>query len=364
MPRYRALIDQGDIHADPAQRMAVEKLQILHMRLVGYDPQKPKRFGRALFGWGREKIEQEPVPGLYMYGGVGRGKSMLMDLFFEGAPVERKRRVHFHEFMQEVHAGIKNARASDEGDPIPPVVDAIVESATLLCFDEVQVSDIADAMILGRLFEGLFDHGVVMVATSNRVPDDLYKDGLNRNLFVPFIEMLKKKLDVLELRAVADYRRGRDARASRYFSPLDADSAAEMDAAWDAALAGAAPKPATLDVNGREVRVEAATATAARATFAELCERPLGPADYLALANRYETVFLDGIPTLSRAKNNEAKRFVTLIDALYEARAQLICSAAVQPDDLYVEGAGAFEFARTASRLDEMRSVDWPPDET
>ncbi len=363
MPRYRALIDDGAIHADPAQRLVVEKLQLLHMHLVSYDPAKPKRFGRALFGWGREKIAQEPVTGVYMYGGVGRGKSMLMDLFFESAPLERKRRVHFHAFMQEVHHGIKKARETGDADPIPPVADAIAESATLLCFDEVQVTDIADAMILGRLFEGLFEHGVVVVATSNRPPDDLYKDGLNRDLFLPFIEMFKKRLDVLELNAVADYRRGRDAGAKRYFSPLDPDSAAEMDAAWDAEVAGGTPKPATLEVNGREVRVEATTETAARATFAELCEKPLGAADYLALAERYDTVFLDAIPTLSRAKNNEAKRFVTLIDSLYEARARFICSAAAEPDFLYTEGAGAFEFARTASRLDEMRSVDWPPEE-
>ncbi len=363
MPRYRALIDAGEIHADPAQRMAVEKLQLLHMHLVGYDPQKPQKVKRALFGWGRERVVESPIPGLYMYGGVGRGKSMLMDLFFECAPLERKRRVHFHAFMQEVHRGIKEARASGASDPIPPVVAKIASQAALLCFDEVQVTDITDAMILGRLFEGLFEHGVVIVATSNRVPDDLYKDGLNRNLFVPFIEMLKQRLDVLELQAVADYRRGRDAQAKRYFSPLNADSAAEMNAAWDLEVAGGKPKPATLIVNGREVRVEAATETAARATFAELCERPLGPADYLALADRYDTVFLDGIPQLSRAKNNEAKRFVTLIDSLYEARTKFICSAEAAPDDLYVEGAGAFEFARTASRLDEMRSVDWPPDE-
>ena len=265
MPRYRALIDNGEIHADPAQRMAVEKLQLLHMHLVGYDPKKPKTFKRALFGWGRERVEETSVIGLYMYGGVGRGKSMLMDLFFECAPVERKRRVHFHAFMQEVHAGIKEARATTDSDPIPPVVEKIAASAALLCFDEVQVTDIADAMILGRLFEGLFAHGVVFVATSNRIPDDLYKDGLNRDLFTPFIDMLKKKLDVLELQAVADYRRGRDAGAKRYFSPLSADSAAEMDATWHAEVADGSPKPATLNVNGREVRVAAATETAARA---------------------------------------------------------------------------------------------------
>ena len=363
MPRYRALIDQGVIHADPAQRLAVEQLQLLHMHLVSYDPDKPKRFGRALFGWGRERITEEPVRGLYMFGGVGRGKSMLMDLFFDGAPLERKRRVHFHAFMQEVHAGIKKARDAKVKDPIPPVVDSIAEGAALLCFDEMQVTDIADAMILGRLFEGLFAHGVVVVATSNRPPDDLYKDGLNRQLFLPFIAMIKERLDLLQLEAASDYRRGREDAGQHYFSPLGQAASAAMDAAWARETVGATPAPATLEVTGRSVAIPRATATAARASFADLCEKPLGPADFLALAERYQIIFLDDIPALSRARNNEAKRFVTLIDAIYEARRRFVCSAAAEPDALYVEGEGAFEFARTASRLDEMRSVDWPPED-
>jgi len=358
MPLYRARVAAGDLQADPAQRLAVEKLQLLHMRLRGYNPQAPKRVGLGRFGWGRERLEETAVPGLYLYGGVGRGKSMLMDLFFEGAPVAPKRRVHFHAFMQEAHAGIHAARARGGGDPVRPVAEAIADGATLLAFDEMQVTDITDAMLVGRLFERLFARGVVVVATSNRPPDDLYKDGLNRHLFLPFIAMIKERLEVHHLESGTDHRMDRAAGEAVYFTPLGPAADAALDAAW-ARHAGAPGTPKTLDVHGRRVTLPRFAHGVARASFADLCAAPLGPADYLAIARAVRVMILDRIPRLSRAKSNEAKRFVTLIDALYEARALLIASAAAEPQDLYLEGAGAFEFQRTASRLAEMRSAGW-----
>jgi cell division protein ZapE len=358
MALYRARVAAGELHADPAQRMAVEKLQLLHMRLRDYNPARPKRVGLGLFGWGRDRLEERAVPGLYLYGDVGRGKSMLMDLFFEAAPVAPKRRVHFHAFMQEAHAGIHAARQRGVEDPVRPVADAVADAATLLAFDEMQVTDITDAMLVGRLFERLFARGVVVVATSNRHPDELYKHGLNRHLFLPFIAMLKERLEVHHLEGAADHRQGRQAGEQVWFAPLGPEARAALDRAWDM-HAGHPGEPRSLDVQGRELLLPRVADGVARASFAELCARPLGPADYLALAGALHVLILDDIPRLSRAQDNEAKRFVTLIDALYEARVLLICSAAAEPDALYVEGEGAFEFRRTASRLEEMRSGGW-----
>ncbi|MEO1776260.1 MAG: cell division protein ZapE [Pseudomonadota bacterium] len=354
MPRYRALVAGGEIRADTAQRAAVEKLQLLHMRLRDYQPARGKRVARGWFGFAKgAPHKMVPLTGLYLYGGVGRGKSMLMDLFFEGAPIPRKRRVHFHAFMREIHVGVHIARESNVPDPIQPVADEVAEGATLLCFDEFQVSDITDAMILGRLFEALFDRGVVVVATSNRPPDDLYKDGLNRGLFLPFIDLLKQRLDVVELVSETDYRQGR-VGASRYFTPLGPETAAALEAAWTAETAGEHPGPITISVHGRRVRIEQATEEAGRAGFEALCEVPLGPSDYLEIASRFSVFFVEGVPRLTWDKNNEAKRFVTLIDALYEAKTRLYLSAEVPAEALYTEGKGSFEFARTASRLAEM----------
>jgi cell division protein ZapE len=362
MGRYRALLAEGRIRPDGGQRLAVEKLQLLHQRLIGYIPARPRMVARGLLGFGRKAAKADtPLSGLYLYGGVGRGKSMLMDLFFDGAPPARKRRVHFHAFMQEVHAGIHAARESGVDDPIRPVAAEIAEGAWLLCFDELQVSDITDAMILGRLFEALFAQGVVVVATSNRHPDDLYKHGLNRASFLPFIAMLKDRLDIHELESPVDHRLRGLAGKQHYFAPLDGAAAAAMDAAWGDLTEGAAAAPLTLAAQGRTVTLPKAAEGAARASFEELCARPLGPADYLALAGAVHTLLIDDVPRLSRANNNEAKRFVTLIDALYEARTRLILSAAAPPQQLYVEGEGAFEFERTASRLIEMGRADWPP---
>jgi len=356
--RYRDLIASGDLRDDAAQRLAIEKLQLLHRRLAGYNPAKPSRFGLGLFGWGREHIQQVDIQGLYMYGGVGRGKSMLMDLFFGTAPIEKKRRVHFHEFMQEVHGGIASARISYQKDPIEPVAEKIASEATLLCFDELQIADITDAMIVGRLFDKLFTRGVVIVATSNRHPDDLYKDGLNRQLFVPFIERIKERLEVFHLVSDTDYRQNLLQGGQVFFSPLDARARHLMDAAWQA-YSVSTGKPLTLHVHGREVTLPLHREGVARASFAELCEAPLGAADYLAIAQNISVLLLENIPRLTREQAGPAKRFVTLIDALYEARIKLVCSAEARPEQLFEAGEGAFEFARTVSRLAEMGSQQW-----
>ena len=356
--KYRKLIASGELRDDAAQRLAIEKLQLLHRRLEAYNPAKPSRFGLGLFGWGREHIEEVDVQGLYLYGGVGRGKSMLMDLFFESAPVAKKRRVHFHAFMQEVHAGITKARRAYAKDPIEPVAAAVADSATLLCFDELQIGDITDAMIVGRLFDKLFQRGVVIVATSNRHPDDLYKDGLNRQLFLPFIERIKERLEVFHLVSDTDYRQNKRAGGVVYFTPLNARSHREMDAAWEA-FAVCKGRPLLLTVHGRDVTLPLHCEGVGRASFADLCEAPLGAADYLAIADEIGILLLDNIPQLSREHAGPAKRFVTLIDALYEAKTRLICSAAAAPEQLFEAGDGAFEFARTASRLHEMASADW-----
>ncbi len=338
--------------------MAVEKLQLLYMRLREYNPEQPKRVGLGFFGWGRDRLVQAPVPGLYLYGGVGRGKSMLMDLFFETAPVSPKRRVHFHAFMQEAHAGIHAARQRHEADPVRVVADGIADRATLLCFDEMQVTDITDAMLVGRLFERLFERGVVVVATSNRHPDDLYSEGLNRHLFLPFIALIKERLEVHELDSATDHRLNRGAGETVYFTPIDAEAEAGLQAAWER-HAGGPGAPLEIGVQGRSIRLERHAGGVAWCSFDALCRRALGPADYLAIAEKVKVLILAGIPLLSRAGNNEAKRFVTLVDALYEAKVVLICSAAAEPDRLYPEGEGSFEFRRTASRLEEMRSAGW-----
>ncbi len=359
MASYRALVAEGRIEADPAQRMAVEKLQLLFMRLKDYNPARPKRVGLGIFGWGRERIEERAIPGLYLYGDVGRGKSMLMDIFHRTAPVERKRRVHFHAFMQEVHAGIHKARKSGITDPVRPVADVIADNATLLCFDEMQIADITDAMLVGRLFERLFERGVVIVTTSNRAPDELYQKGLNRQLFLPFIAMLKDQLDVLQLAGGRDHRfDGGGGEATAWHMPLGPETQMAIDADW-AALAGGRGSALRLDVQGRAVVLPEFRDGVARARFADLCGRPLGPADYLAIAEAVDVLILSDIPVLARSRANEAKRFVTLVDALYEARVRLIASAEAAPASLYPEGPGAFEFARTVSRLAEMGADAW-----
>ena len=356
LSRYRALVADGRLEADPAQRLAVEKLQLLHTRLDGYDPGAGRKVRTGLFGWGRERVRDTDIPGLYLYGGVGRGKSMLMDLFFDGAPVAPKRRVHFHAFMQDVHERIALARKSGREDPVEPVAEAIAKDAALLCFDEMQITDITDAMLVGRLFEKLFARGTIVVATSNRHPDELYRNGLNRQLFLPFIALIKERMEVHHLDSTTDHRLGRLAGREVYFT--GGDAAARMDDLWHD-LAGGDGAPLVLERKGRDVVIPRYRNGIGRGSFADFCARPLGPGDYLAIADAVRTLMIEDVPLLGRENSNEAKRFVTLVDALYEARAGLVISAAAGPDALYPDGEGAFEFQRTASRLHEMMAEGW-----
>lgn len=344
-------VARGLLREDPAQQAAAGPLERIRRGLA--ERPEVKRGLRGLFA-----KPPDPVRGLYMWGGVGRGKSMLMDLFFEAVPIERKRRVHFHAFMQEIHAALHEARKTGVDDAIAPVAEDVHAHVDLLCLDEMQITDIADAMIVGRLFGRFFEAGMTVVTTSNRVPGDLYKDGLNRHLFLPFIELIETHMEVLELRAEADYRQGRLSGSPVYFTPIDHDARARINAVWDALLDGEA-HPLILRVQGRDVELPAFRNGVARAGFFDLCGHPLGPADYLAIADAVRVLVLTDIPQLSRANFNEARRFVTLIDALYEAKVQLICTAAAQPEFLYMEGEGSFEFERTASRLREMQAADW-----
>jgi cell division protein ZapE len=342
---YAARIERGELTSDPAQLIALEPLERIRAALA--EPVKTGLFRKA----------PPPPKGLYLWGGVGRGKSMLMDMFVEASPVPA-RRVHFHAFMQEIHAGLHKARAEGAKDALAPVGKAVTDSVRLLAFDEMQITDITDAMIVGRLFEMLFDAGVVVVTTSNRVPDDLYKNGLNRQLFLPFIDILKERMQVLELASPTDYRQDRLEGAPVYFTPADEQARQEIDAIWTG-LTGGKDTALHLTIKGRTLTLPRAHNGVARASFYDLCGAMLGPGDYLAIAEAVRVLVIEDIPRLSRNNFNEAKRFVTLIDALYEARVRVIASAAAEPEMLYVEGEGRFEFERTASRLREMQSADW-----
>lgn len=342
-------ITGGRLTEDGGQRAIALYLDTLIEDIEGWKGGKSGLFRKS----------SPPPKGLYLWGGVGTGKSLLMDLFHDAVNLKAKRRTHFHSFMQDVHARIARERETKKGEPLIAVADEIARETRLLCFDELQVTNVADAMILGRLFERLFEKGVVVIATSNRHPSELYKDGLNRQLFLPFIAMIKAKLDVMRLDSGRDYRLERLCAAPVYYTPLGAEADAAMDAAFARLTLGARPQSCTLTIQGRSLEISREAAGVARFGFAELCARPLGAADYLMLAETFHTILIDHVPVMSPAKRDEAARFVTLIDALYDTRAKLVMSAEAEPSGLYPDGDGAFEFERTASRLMEMRSLEY-----
>jgi cell division protein ZapE len=361
--RYHALVDDQDLEYDPAQGALVQKLDALNARLRGYRPEaKPGALSR-LFG---VKALEAPR-GLYIHGSVGRGKTMLMDLFFGAVAVPKKRRVHFHALMADVHGRLHAWRQARKAgtvtgeDPIAPVAAELANEASLLCFDEFAVRDIADAMILGRLFTALFSAGVVVVATSNVAPDDLYEGGLNRALFLPFVALLKERCEVVALDARTDYRLEKLVRAPVYYTPLSAKADAALDRAFLELTGVARGAPAEIELLGRRLDVPQAARNVARFAFDDLCRKPLGSSDYLEIAERFHTVFIDRIPVIKPEERNEAKRFIILVDALYDMRVKLVASAAAEPEALFsgADGPEAFEFARAASRLVEMRSVDY-----
>jgi len=359
---YAALVAAGEIERDPAQAALVARLAQLNERLAAH------RLARksSSLGWlfGRRERSEDPLMGLYIHGDVGRGKTMLMDLFFEACPVRRKRRAHFHEFMADVHERVHAYRQKLKSgevagaDPIALTADDIANESWVLCFDEFHVTDIADAMILGRLFTSLFEQGVVVVATSNVAPDELYKDGLNRALFLPFIALLEQRMEVVRLDARADFRLEKLAGVKVWHVPADASADRALDEAWRRLALGQEGAPLDIMVRGHVMHVPKAVRGVARFSFAELCEKPLGAIDYLRIAREFHAIVLDHVPVMDYEQRNEAKRFIVLIDTLYDNAVKLVASAAAEPADLYrgTEGFEAQEFKRTASRLIEMGS--------
>lgn len=360
---YDALIAAGEIEADPAQALAVEAFSALEARLAGYKPARKNGLLGRLFA----SKDAVPLRGLYIHGKVGRGKTMLMDLFFQTSTVAHKRRAHFHEFMADVHERIYDFRQKiarreiSESDPVQLAAASIFDEAWLLCFDEFHVTDIADAMILGRLFTRLFELGTVVVATSNVAPDDLYKGGLNRALFLPFIDQLKERMDVLRLDARTDFRMEKLAGVKMWLVPADDASRVALDKAWAKLTGSASAPPRDIQLKGRVLHVPHSAQGVARFSFADLCEKPLGAADYLRVAHDYHTVMIEHIPVMQYEHRNYAKRFIALIDALYDNHVKLMASAEADPLSLYraADGIEVMEFQRTSSRLTEMGSESY-----
>ena len=349
---YRREVANGRLRQDPAQVEAVLLLSEIRRCL-----ESEARAKKSLFGRFTHRAASAPK-GLYLFGEVGSGKSMLMDMFFAATQINGKRRVHFHAFMQEIHHALDIERKRKTTDPTAKIARDIAAKVRLLCFDELQITNIADAMIVGQVFAGIFAQGVTVVTTSNRAPDSLYKNGLNRTLFLPFIALIEQRLSVHRLMTELDYRRTLLRREQTWFCPLGKASTTALDRLW-LDLSKGQETAHEISVNGRKLLLPRYCNAMARATFKDLCSSALGPADFLAIANEINVLLIDNIPCLSAENNNEAARFVTLIDALYEARSCLICSAETAPETLYPTGLGAFEFRRTASRLAEMQSIGW-----
>jgi len=357
---YKAKIERGEIKDDPAQRDIVRRLDRILEEISTHRLASKKSALGGMFG----KNKKTPAPrGLYVHGDVGRGKTMLMDMFFEKLPVKRKRRAHFNDFMADAHERIHAHRQklsrgeTKESDPVPPVAASLFEESWVLCFDEFAVTDIADAMLLSRLFEQLFKRGAVLVATSNVAPDNLYRDGLNRELFLPFIDLLKSHADIVSLDAPTDYRLEKSRRLPIFHQLEDGEGDAGLDPAWEKVVDGRPVSAERIERKGRSIVVPRATADAARFSFAQLCDAPLGASDYLAIAEKYPTIFIDKVPEIGRNERNLAKRFILLVDVLYDRRNRLFLSAETPIEDIYTTGTGTekFEFARTVSRLTEMQ---------
>ncbi len=365
LAHYEAMVAQGELDADPVQIQVAKALDALSMEMAQRKPEEKKGFLGRLFGKGNG--EQEQIKGLYVWGSVGRGKTMLMDLFYDLSEEPKKRRSHFHEFMSDIHDRVFlvrkqiSAGAIKDRDPIIPIAQEIASETRLLCFDEFTVTDIADAMLLGRLFTRLFEAGVVVVCTSNVVPDELYKDGLNRSHILPFIRLLNERVEVLHLDAPTDYRLEKLSGSQTYLSPINDETSAGMEKLWSSMTHGLQCHLVELENKGRKIPVSRTCSAVAWFTFNELCCTPLGASDYLRIAHAFNTVFLQGVPPLDYTRRNEAKRFINLIDTLYDNHVRLVIQAESEPHELYVasKGTEAFEFDRTASRLIEMRSEDY-----
>ena len=361
--RYAALVAQGEIERDGAQEAVAAKLTRLEARLAHHRLSRKS----SHLGWLFAKRDEGPIRGLYIHGDVGRGKTMLMDLFFAASAVQRKRRAHFHEFMADVHERLNAVRhemkagRTADADPIRHVADALAQEAWLLCFDEFHVTDIADAMILGRLFARLFEQGVVVVPTSNVAPEDLYKDGLNRALFVPFIALLRQHMEVVRLAAPKDFRLEKLSAQPVWYVPADEDAEVALNMAWERLTGTLSGEPRDIHIKGRVIRVPEAAKGVARFSFHQLCEQPLGAGDYLRVAHEFHTLIVEDIPVMDFPQRNAAKRFIALIDTLYDNAVKLIASAEAEPPFLYLatDGYEASEFKRTASRLIEMRSEEY-----
>ncbi|MDM9627301.1 cell division protein ZapE [Rhizobium sp. S152] len=363
--QLKSLTASGSLQLDSAQMHVAKCLD----RVLSDLKQKRPAAKSSALGWlfAAKKKPSEKVRGLYIHGSVGRGKTMLMDMFFEMAPCTKKRRAHFHEFMTDVHNRIAAHRLklkngeTKQADPIPVVGAALYDEAELLCFDEFTVTDIADAMILSRLFSDLFGRGCILVATSNVEPDNLYRDGLNRGLFLPFIGLLNAHVDTVTLDSPTDYRMEKIDSLPVYITPLDRHADMAMDAAWNQALHGRKAQAIDIPMKGRSIHVPLGVDRLARFTFADLCEKPLGAADFLAISERFDAIFVDHVPLLGPEKRNQTKRFIILVDTLYDHAVRLYISAAAMPENLLTQARGTegFEFDRTASRLFEMRSAEY-----